>query len=236
MFIDYLGHSGFLAEIPNALLLFDYYRGELSSLLSSKPAGKPLFIFVSHAHADHFNPKIFSVSGRPVQYLLSFDLLNSPDVPNGPNVLFLEADKSYPVDGLGTVQTLRSTDEGVAFLAETPDGTLFHAGDLHWWDWPGEDPNWLKDQETVFAREIGRIAGKRIDAAFCVLDDRLEENYAKGLSLFLSVCSPNAVFPMHFWHDRTVVERFRTLPAVKESGAVIFDTAHENHWELQERR
>lgn len=236
MIIDYLGHSGFLVETGSALLLFDYFRGDLSSVLSSKPAGKPLFVFASHAHADHFNPKIFSVSGRPAEYLLSFDLLNSPDVPDGLNVRFLDADAEYSIEGLGTVQTLLSTDEGVAFLVETPEGTLFHAGDLHWWDWPGEDPDWLKDQETVFAREIGRIAGKRIDAAFCVLDDRLEKNYAKGLSLFLSVCSPKAVFPMHFWHDRTVVERFKMLPAAVESGAVIYDTANENHWELQERR
>ena len=39
--IDYLGHSGFLAETQRHLLLFDYYRGDLS-LLDERPADKPL--------------------------------------------------------------------------------------------------------------------------------------------------------------------------------------------------
>ncbi|MBQ2202695.1 MAG: MBL fold metallo-hydrolase [Clostridia bacterium] len=79
MQIDYLGHSGFLVETETALLLFDYYRGALS-FLEKKPKEKPLFVFVSHAHADHFNPFIFKIGGRNVTYLLSFDLKGSPKV------------------------------------------------------------------------------------------------------------------------------------------------------------
>ena len=231
MIIDYLGHSGFLVETERALLLFDYYQGDLSPL-RSKSSEKPLFVFVSHAHGDHFNPKIFSLSGRPVRYLLSFDLAGNPKVPEGPDIRYLDPDAAYPVEGLGTVETLLSTDEGVAFYVDTPEGAIFHAGDLHWWDWPGEDPEWLDEQERVFRREISRIADRPVDAAFAVLDDRLEENYAKGLSLFLKVCRPKAVFPMHFWTDRSVVKRFKALPAAKESGARIMDTSKETHWEL----
>ena len=180
--IDYLGHSGFIVETDAAILLFDYYRGDLS-LLDRKPPEKPLYVFVSHAHADHFNPKIFALAkdNRSVKYILSFDLKGNAAVRKSADVLFADADKAYEVDGLGTVQTLLSTDEGVAFLVTTADGTFFHAGDLNWWDWPGEDPEWLSEQKTVFQREIGILAGKHIDAAFVVLDDRLEENYAEGM-------------------------------------------------------
>ena len=68
------------------------------------------------------------------------------------------SDKTYRIEGLGTVRALTSTDEGVAFLITTPYETLFHAGDLNWWDWPGEDPGWLSEQETVFKREIRKLA------------------------------------------------------------------------------
>lgn len=233
MTIDYLGHSGFLAETEGALLLFDYYRGGLAPL-DAKPGGKPLFVFVSHAHPDHFNPEIFSLAGkaREVRFILSFDLRGSPAVPADADVLYTEADAAYTVPGLGTVETLRSTDEGVAFLVSTPDGTLFHAGDLNWWDWPGEDPDWLANQKTLFQREIGTLAGKRIDAAFAVLDDRLEENYAEGLSFLLSVCRPRYVLPMHFWSDRSVVARFRALPGPWQGETAILDTAGGTHWEL----
>jgi len=37
---------------------------------------------------------------------------------------------------------------------------------------------------------------------------------------------------MHFWKDRSVVERFKERPAVQASDAVILDTAHETHWEI----
>jgi L-ascorbate metabolism protein UlaG (beta-lactamase superfamily) len=230
MRIDHLGHSGFLAETDEALLLFDYSRGDLSCL--GRAPEKPLYVFVSHAHGDHFNPAVFSLSGsRPVLYLLAFDLRGNAAVPADADVRFLDADETYAVPGLGTVRTLLSTDEGAAFLVETGKETLFHAGDLHWWDWPGEDPEWLNDQQTRFTQEIGTLADVPVDAAFIVLDDRLEEHYANGLGLFLSVCRARYVLPMHFWKDKSVVDRFKEGPA-RASDAVILDTAHETHWEL----
>ena len=233
MKIDYLGHSGFLVETDRALLLFDDHRGDLS-LLEQKPVEKPLYVFVSHAHGDHFNPKIFTLAKgpRPVQYVLSFDLKGNAAVKTSADILYADADATYEIDGLGTVQTLLSTDEGVAYLVTSPSETVFHAGDLNWWDWPGEDPEWLAEQETVFQREIGKLAGKRIDAAFVVLDDRLEENYAKGMAWFLSVCHPSYVLPMHFWEDRSVVARFKALPDAAGAGTQILDTANETSWRI----
>ncbi|MBR3358440.1 MAG: MBL fold metallo-hydrolase [Solobacterium sp.] len=230
MIIDYLGHSGFLVETADALMLFDYERGDLG-VLERKPAGKPLYVFVSHIHGDHFNPMIFTLKGRTIRYILSFDLKGDDRVPQDRDVRFVDADKIYDIAGLGTVETLLSTDEGVAFLVRTKDTVLFHAGDLHWWDWPGEDPAWLQEQETVFRREISRLSGVPIDAAFVVLDDRLEENYAGGMMLFLELCRAKYVLPMHFWNDRSVIARFREL-AGTAAGTVLLDTANENHWEL----
>lgn len=231
--IDHLGHSGFLVETGRALLLFDYSRGDMT-LIDRKPPEKPLFVFVSHAHADHFEPRIFSLATgpRPVKYVLSFDLRGDKRIPENADVLFAYADAEYEIDGLGFVRTLLSTDEGVAFLIRTPEEMLFHAGDLNWWDWEGEDPEWLREQETVYRREIGKLAGERIDAAFVVLDDRLENNYAKGMEAFLSTCHATYVFPMHIWEDEHVVERFKTLPEARETDSVILDTTKEKHWEL----
>ena len=162
---------------------------------------------------------------------LPFDIRGNKKVPQDADVQYLEADRSYGIPGLGTVQTLRSTDEGVAFYVQTGTLSLFHAGDLHWWDWPGEDPEWLAEQETVFRREIQKLAGIPIDIAFAVLDDRLEDNYAEGMELFLSVCHPRYVLPMHFWEDRTVVDRFRAS-YMQDCETILLDTADETHWEL----
>ena len=234
MKIDYLGHSGFFVETDKVMLLFDYYRGDLS-FVSRLPEEKMLFVFASHVHGDHFNPEIFSLAAKhpKTRYILAFDIKGNPTVPAGVDVLYMDADCTYEVEGLGTVETLLSTDEGVAYLIKTEEGTLYHAGDLHWWDWPGEDPEWLAEQETVFRRETGKLAGVPIDIAFAVLDDRLEDNYAKGMELFLSVCHPRYVLPMHFWHDRSVIDRYREDIGVP-AGTVLLDTANETHWELKQ--
>ena len=232
MIIDYLGHSGFLVETEKALMLFDYYIGGLD-ILESKPKEKPLFVFASHSHPDHFNPQIFSLAGggRRVKYLLSHDIRRKAAPPEA-DAEFLAANAEYTIDGLGKVKALRSTDEGVAFLVDDGDKTVFHAGDLHWWAWEGEPEVWLTVQEREFRRELEKIAGARIDAAFVVLDDRLGGNYALGASLFHKLCKPDILLPMHFWQDRGVVARFAELPETRRSGARILDTANETHWEV----
>ena len=231
--IDYIGHSGFLVETETSLMLFDYYRGDLS-VLDAKPADKPLFVFASHAHGDHYNPAILKLAEkeREVHYFFSFDIRSRvrKGAEQDLGIRFLDADRSYEIPGLGTVETFLSTDEGVAFYVNTENAAIFHAGDLNWWDWEGEPADWLANQERVFKREIGKLSGKRIDAAFLVLDDRLEENYDKGMSWFLSVCTPAYMLPMHFWEDRTVVKRY--LAQRPQTETAILDTTCETHWDL----
>ena len=231
--IDYIGHSGFLVETETSLMLFDYYRGDLS-VLDAKPADKPLFVFASHAHGDHYNPVILKLAEkeREVHYFFSFDIRSRvrKGAEQDLGIRFLDADRSYEIPGLGTVETFLSTDEGVAFYVNTENAAIFHAGDLNWWDWEGEPADWLANQERVFKREIGKLSGKRIDAAFLVLDDRLEENYDKGMSWFLSVCTPAYTLPMHFWEDRTVVKRY--LAQRPQTETAILDTTCETHWDL----
>jgi L-ascorbate metabolism protein UlaG (beta-lactamase superfamily) len=231
--IDYLGHSGFFVETDKSMFLFDYYYGDLS-FLEEKSGDKPLFVFSSHGHGDHFNPEIFSIVKNHLKtiYLLSFDIKGKSVVQENRDIQYLDADKTYEIEELGIVKTLLSTDEGIAFLIQTNSVTLFYAGDLHWWDWPGEDPEWLQEQEVIFKREIGKITDMNIDIVFSVLDARLEENYAKGMMHILSELHPRHILPMHFWEDRTVVERFKELSEAKNNDTIILDTTKETHWEL----
>ena len=243
--VDYLGHSGFLVETQSCLMLFDYFRGDLA-ILDEKPADKPLICFVSHAHRDHYNPAVFELAGggRPVHYVLSFDIRGH--VPeeygdgSGCSLTFCDADRTYriPVPGI-TVETLLSTDQGVAFFVETGDEVIYHAGDLNWWIWEGDSEEVLDEQETIYKGELARIGDRRIDAAFVVLDDRLKDHGPDGMEYFLSACQADYIFPMHFWEDKAMVSRFVESLAAGPSAADecrinprIFDTTEEHHWEL----
>ena len=76
--LTYLGHSGFLLEWPECAWLFDWWTGELPPLDKTKP----LLVFVSHRHHDHFNPAIFALDHPDVQYLLGSDLRPSQPKTN----------------------------------------------------------------------------------------------------------------------------------------------------------
>ena len=50
MKITYIHHSSFMAELEHTALLFDYFEGDIPEI----PEDKPLFVFASHRHGDHF--------------------------------------------------------------------------------------------------------------------------------------------------------------------------------------
>ena len=85
------------------------------------------------------------------------------------------------------IQTLRSTDEGVAFLVRVKGITLYHAGDLNWWHWEEEGPEYNEKMKRDYQAEIGTIEGEHIDLAFVPLDPRLEEAYGWGIDYFMRV-------------------------------------------------
>ena len=71
MEVTYIGHSGFLVEWGACYWLFDYYTGEIPEL----DAGKRVFVFASHNHGDHWNPKSWTSRKHPdVHYVLSSDI------------------------------------------------------------------------------------------------------------------------------------------------------------------
>ncbi len=153
MNLTYLYHSGFLVETERCYYIFDYYKGTLPDL---DPA-KPVLVFVSHSHADHYNPEIFSLLRKQgmgqVLALLSKDILkkrwppeltpcpveaaeavNACPVPPGQiPAVKVTFHQSYTLPYGVTVQTLHSTDRGSAFLVKSDDCVVFHAGDLNDW-------------------------------------------------------------------------------------------------------
>ena len=178
----FLNHSGFLIELPSVTLLFDWWKGELPAL---RP-GVPLLVFSSHRHEDHFNPEIFTLPADA--FLLGSDIRLTPRNLEKWGVSEEKAakcarlgkhDTVSPLPGV-TVETFPSTDEGVAFLVTADSKTVFHAGDLNWWHWEGEDPGWNRNMEVNFKRYAEPLRGRRMDLAMLPLDPRLGEDGFRG--------------------------------------------------------
>ena len=201
--VTYIKHSGFAVELPEKTLLFDYYAGDLSCL----PADKPLYVFASHRHHDHFDPCVFDLArGREnVRYILSNDIRARQA---GCVIDKLGPRKCLETGGM-RVETLKSTDEGVAFLVETEGVRLYHAGDLNLWTWDEETPEYNARMTQAYHRELDRSAGRQFDLAFLPLDPRQEQDRENGLRAFLDVCGAGHIFPMHCWEDYSVIDSLR---------------------------
>lgn len=253
MKITYLGHSGFLVETEEHYLLFDYYTGKLPVFLSEKK----LTVFVSHSHQDHYNREIYTLqnnrggdwgksssisagggarsdaAGSRITYVLSKDIRRkqAETCVSGENeLLIVKAHETYSLEKGGIViETLRSTDAGVAYLVTvTEEGEtyrFYHAGDLNLWKWEGESKAHNNNMEANFRREMERIKGRHFDIAFVPLDPRQESFAFGGMDLFLETAKADVVFPMHFWKQPGIIREYlkarpqvRNIVALKEEG------------------
>ena len=214
MRVTFLAHSGFFLELETACLLFDWWKGELPPL----PADRPLLVFASHRHEDHFNPAIFSLAegGRDVRFLLGKDIRlternrtrwNLSDDVAARCLALGGGETVSPISGV-TVETLPSTDEGVAFLVSLEGKTLFHAGDLNWWHWEGEDKAWNRNMEVNFKRYCEPLRGRHIDLAMFPIDPRLGEDGFRGARYFLELTDTACLLPMHQWEQFSFTQDF----------------------------
>ena len=105
------------------------------------------------------------------------------------------------------VKSLRSTDEGVAFLVRCENRIIYHAGDLNWWHWEEEDDAYNRMMRGDYQKEIETLAGEKIDLAFVVLDPRQEEQFYWGFDWYMRHTDTKIVFPMHMWKQYEVQDR-----------------------------
>ena len=80
------------------------------------------------------------------------------------------------------------------------------------WVWEGEPEADNRRMSENFHREMDKLAGRHIDVAFMLIDPRQEKDFYLGMDDFMRMVGADVVFPMHFWGDFGVTERFKTLP------------------------
>lgn len=220
MIITYLGHSGFLVELEDVCFLFDYYKGEIPLIQKEKS----LIVFVSHRHHDHYNRKIWDLKKEypHVKYVISKDISMSermrqrysitPD--DMASIVRTAPDQTYEIEILKEktlyIETLRSTDEGVAFFLTYGKHTLFHAGDLNLWLWQEEGDEWNCEMRERFGKELQKLRGRHVETAFLPLDTRQGIYAYAGMDAYLEAMEADYVFPMHCWQDYKIIEDYKS--------------------------
>ncbi|WP_195984381.1 MBL fold metallo-hydrolase [Clostridium sp. D33t1_170424_F3] len=216
--IWYLYNSGFAVKTERHFLIFDYFldsprSGGLKSGVvdSTELQDYDTVVFVSHSHADHFNRNIFQWRKQipSIRYVLSDDITTSEEC------LRVGAGQSCDLGDL-QIQTLASTDLGVAFLVQVDGLCIYHAGDLNWWHWNDEPEEANRLMAQSFQKQIDTLEGIPIDIAFLPVDPRQEENALLGLQYFTQHADAKTIIPMHFGSQFSIFDRIfsdpQTLP------------------------
>lgn len=252
MNVTFLHHSSFLVEVDDKVLIFDYFDGDkvngfkfTGKLPEYEPETK-IYMFASHCHKDHYDMDILRLAEKypNIKYILSKDIRISPNFlqKHGINpsvrekVTFVAPEKKYHVDDLN-IQTLRSTDAGVAFYVESNGVTLYHAGDLNNWKWDGAGELTNGVQERNFKTKIRHhLSGKPINVAFVPLDTRQGKFMYDGLDFFLQNTDAELVFPMHMWQDYTPIADFKAKISNLGMAERIMEIKRENQVFLIEEK
>lgn len=228
MKITYIHHSSFCVELENSILLFDYFKGDLPKF----DTNKKLYVFASHFHEDHFDKCIFDIQNvhPDVTYILSKDIKRhrSKYIKAAKNSVILNFNENISIDDM-KIKTLESSDIGVAFLIKIEGKVIYHAGDLNWWHWEGEN----SDEENKYAENkfkdgIDKIKDLDIDLAFVPLDPRQGDFYYLGFNYFMENTNTKVAFPMHMWGDFSLCKTFKSSEYAKDYKDRVIEISKDN--------
>ena len=201
MELTYLLNSGFMVRSGRTVLLFDDYDDPSGAADRMMDAGDfdRLYIFVSHAHFDHFGTHIRAYADQTTRYIFSFDLRRTKRVKLFPtnNIVYMKRYTEWSDDRLH-VWTYDSTDVGVSFLVEFEDGSrVFHAGDFNWWNWLGDKEENRQMAEKAFKKQMTKLRNLDADVAFFPVDGRLGAAQEMGPQAFVDKTDVKALVAMH---------------------------------------
>ncbi len=205
--ITYHYNSGFSVRVGSNLLVFDYWEGEGRKLpevgrLNKKilSAYEHIYVFVSHAHPDHFSSVIYEWrEDLPITYIVSSDM---PVGTRGKRIAPLE---TLTLSQDISVKAFDSTDMGVSFLVKAYGMSIFHAGDLNLWHWRQESTlREIEAAEEAFYSALAPMKGEKMDVAMFPVDPRQGMMYDAGANHFILTQKPRVFIPMH-WQERTEV-------------------------------
>jgi len=222
--ITYWYHSCFTLQEDKKVLLFDYPNRGIDSSLDEKiksiVQGSELYIFISHAHGDHFSLDVtkFSTYANETHYVVSNDVpkstIISKNAGDGHNNTFIQVDldRNYKMKDL-QVRAFKSNDAGVAFLIDLFGKKVYYGGDLAKWNWPEWSEQKVNQHVKVFDDVIRELKNEDVEIAFSNMDERLP-SWAGPIE-FIEKVKPRYFVPMHTfgneeWLDDLINEEIKT--------------------------
>ena len=111
MKLTYIFHSGFDLETEQSILIIDFWLDPCDVMEGVLQSNKPLYVFSSHFHEDHFTREIFEWKKQKpnTTYILSKDILRHRRANKEDADVWLAKGGSWSYDMI-SVKALGSTD------------------------------------------------------------------------------------------------------------------------------
>ena len=216
MRLTYIFHSGFALETDDAILVFDYWLDPARVIPDLLQVPKPMYVFSSHFHEDHFTKAIleWKRQKKDITYILSKDILRHRRSDKQDADVWLAKGGSWQDDVL-KVWATGSNDSGVSWVVETAGRRIFHAGDLNNWyarflaegaayqsiynKETDEDIDPLTEEKRYLGelKDIKKIADA-FDIVMFPVDGRIGNGYTLGGRQFIDRFTVRLFVPMHF--------------------------------------
>ena len=189
MTLTYIFHSGFVLETKESILIFDYWMDLSGVVPPFLKKDKPIYVFSSHFHEDHFNRAIFEwrKQHENITYILSKDIYKHRRASKDEADVWLAKGGTW-LDGTLSVWALGSTDSGVSWIVETEGKRIFHAGDLN--NWYARFLQDVKPGATIYSEEFN----EEIDP----IAHEKQNGYTLGGRQFIERFKVGLFVPMHF--------------------------------------
>ena len=246
MTLSYIFHSGFALEAERCILIFDYWMDPADVMQRILASKKPIYVFSSHFHEDHFTRKVFAwrKERANITYVLSKDILKRRRASSEDGDVWMAKGSMWEDATVGMkVTAMGSNDSGVSWIVELEGKRIFHAGDLCNWY-----ARFLTDEtpaETIYSEEFGefihplaeekRFLGElkdirkitdHFDLVMFPVDGRIGNGYTRGARQFIERFNICQFVPMHF-----VVSGFesawRMEPFCQEKGIAFWCISRE---------
>ena len=229
MTLTYIFHSGFVLETEKSILILDYWLDLHGVVPPFLKKDKPVYVFASHFHEDHFNNKIFEWKQQRgnITYILSKDILRHRRANKEDADVWLAKGGTWS-DGTVSVWATGSTDSGVSWIVETEGRRIFHAGDLNNWyarflsekesgkiihsEEMDEDIDPIAHEKQYLGelKDIRKITDS-FDVVMFPIDGRIGNGYTLGGRQFIERFKVSLFVPMHF-----VASGFKSAWRMKE--------------------
>ena len=152
--LKYIWHDSFVLDMKSCTCIFDYWKDPVhnGAFLDTIDRDKPLYVFVSHHHKDHFTRTIFTWASmfpyirfiiskdtaRAVHYILKPGSTYKGEYRIDPSVVTVLRPGEVYEDTVLRARAFDSTDTGNCYVVEAHGMKVFHAGDLNAWIWKDE--------------------------------------------------------------------------------------------------